>query len=143
MAYFAGLIDGEGHIGLARQRRTDRDGRIRFIPRIMVKMLSKEANERVLVEMREIFGGSLYLQQPYEFEGRKTHKKQVAWEIRNVLAVDVLKRIQPYLRIKRKHADLIINLNFRARFRITEKESKDRENVYWQIRCLNDTKVKL
>lgn len=142
LAYFAGLMDGEAHIGLLRTKRTDRDGQMRFIPRIIISMLKKEHNENVLVRLHQLIGGSLYIRKPWEYKDRVriTHREQVALELRNLVAFNALKLLQPFLRIKNIHADLILGLNFRARFRVSPDEAKKREEVYWQIRHLNDGK---
>jgi hypothetical protein len=145
LAYFAGLVDGEAYIGLLKAKRTDRDGSFRYVPRIIISMLNKNVNRNVLSEIHEIFGGSLFIRKPFEYRDRirKTHKQQVAIELRYVQALNLLKTLQPFLRIKKQQVDLILSCNFRPRFRVSEAENIFREKVYLKIRSLNDGKGKI
>jgi hypothetical protein len=140
LEYFAGLMDGEAHIALLRCCRRDRGGLITYAPRIIVSMLDKPTNVSVLQSLKDLFGGSLYTRKPWEYRDRVriSHRQQMAWEVRYTKAFEALKVLQPFLRIKKRHADLILSCKFRSHFRVTEQELQQRELVYLEIRTLND-----
>lgn len=144
LAYFAGLVDGEAHIGLLKAKRTDRDGQDRYVPRLIISMLAKKQNIEVLESFKKTFGGSIYLRKPFEYKDREriTKKNQMALELRNLQAVDALEVLLPFLRIKKDHAKLVLTCTFRPRFRVSPEEVSRRKVVYETIKSLNDGRGK-
>jgi hypothetical protein len=99
-AYVAGAIDGEGSIRLAKHRRVDSGG-VRFHFRVTIA----NTNHAWLVTLQSWIGGQIVKQgQP---EGARNRRQCYQLELRSAETREVLRQIQPYLLIKRKHADLL------------------------------------
>jgi hypothetical protein len=115
-AYFAGILDGEGYIGVQRTKG-------HLAPRISVRMCDHE----VVVALHERYGGwrdSAY----WIVQGR-----QVCTPLRDAL---------PYLRLKGEQARLALSVGVVIRprgtqQRLTDEERARREDVYVRIRALN------
>jgi hypothetical protein len=90
LAYFAGLMDGEGHIGIRRSH----DGRWHDL----VVNISN-TNKAVLEEMASHFGGNVQVQ-------RQRQKPVYRWNSSGRRAVLVLSMLLPHLRIKRAEAEV-------------------------------------
>lgn len=100
LAYTAGIIDGEGYIGLARNT-TAKDS---FTP--VVKVVS--VDEYMVPFMLEHFGGHLSRRRSQNVE--KNHRASLEWQLRNAINVQgFLLAIYPYLRVKKAHAEVVIS----------------------------------
>nr|WP_292451015.1 hypothetical protein [Methylibium sp.] len=99
-AYAAGLIDGEGCVRLQRQttKRT-------FTVVVQVSMSDKA--KALLTSMRETFGGHLYAQ---DFK-RPEWATQTTWRINGASAAVFLRRIRPFLILKREQAEIALALD--------------------------------
>ena len=96
LSYLAGFVDGEGSIGInANDRGTSR---VCYDSRFVVTNTNKE----VLDIFKSVFGGSVGARK--KISGRKP---VWTWSTSNKLAVNALRLLRPYLRIKRYQADLI------------------------------------
>ena len=94
-AYFAGLIDGEGHIKYAR--RSDRP-----TPRAMVQV--QMTDEEVVRLLKEQYGGQVCFR-----PRRLDHYKDVwRWRVWNNQAISCLYEIRPYLIVKARDADAVL-----------------------------------
>lgn len=111
LAYVAGIIDGEGslsiHVGYNANTNPKYLGRgyaPKFEPRVSVENASKTLIDLLM----EWCGGARYI------HGRKNrpknHKQIHIWLLSNRAATDFLTSILPYLRIKHKQAELLIEL---------------------------------
>jgi hypothetical protein len=90
-AYFAGLIDGEGHITL--EKRSGKQ--VGTIPLIQVGM-----TDRAIVQLlQKTYGGSFAAKKI-----REPYKQMFVWRVKHAQARVTLKRILPYLRVKREVA---------------------------------------
>lgn len=98
LAYLAGLVDGEGSVGLLR----DHGGPFR------APILSICNTDRALVDFaREIFGGVITTSKP-----RKAHHKtKYEWKLRYQAAVAALRILLPYMRETEKvrRARMLVN----------------------------------
>jgi hypothetical protein len=94
-AYFAGLIDGEGCLHLAK--RSDRPS---LKPTIEVKMTCKE----IIYELRRVFGGHV----SFKPRGQEHWKDQWNWRAQNRTARECIEKIRPYLTVKRDEADKLL-----------------------------------
>jgi len=96
LAYLAGIIDGEGsfYIGITKNRK--------FNCRIYVV----NTNEDLIKWLKETFGGLIY---------KRTSIKNPHWKTRYEWVLDktaidpVCQQIIPYLIIKKKHAEIMID----------------------------------
>ena len=133
LAYVAGIIDGEGCITITKDKRPTYPG---FQLRIQVNM----ANEWLPAWLRFSFGGSLR-----EIVVKENQQRQWAWIIQSNSAMQFLKLVLPYLKIKRSQAELCMEMQrakdtrrkggkWRAR---TSIEREAEEIAYNQIRGMH------
>ncbi len=98
-AYIAGLIDGEGCIGISYRRRTNRAAR--FQPCVAINITDRD----VLRWMAEITGLGAVLG-PFIPGARRAETYR--WSIFSWSAASLLIQICPFLKIKRANAELLI-----------------------------------
>ena len=99
LAYAAGLIDGEGHIGIQASKN-----RSSFYPEVTIGMTVKART--LLEQMQKEFGGTLR-------EGRQATEKwagTIVWHIGGVAVYGFLKSIQPYAMLKREQIATVLEL---------------------------------
>lgn len=102
LAYTAGIIDGEGTIIIDKFRDKRREyGKYYYTLRIRVAMIDFEVPEW----LEEIYGGSTFIK---IFKRDFIRKPQAVWSITSRRAVDFLKLIKPYIKIKHKQIDIAI-----------------------------------
>lgn len=94
-AYFAGLIDGEGHIGFSSSGGTK-------VPMVQVKMTC----EKTINAIKSHFNCGYICAQREEKEGWKPQWK---WRASCVNAVKVLAEIEPFLITKKESALFVLN----------------------------------
>ena len=132
LAYTAGLIDGEGYIGLIPHSVTKNS----FSPKVKVASTNIE-----LVEfLHNNFGGHLDKLRVYSQPNRKM---SAMWTLSNGINVGpFLKSLLPYLRVKNKQANLILEYIKKYRYKKMRQVNKEdiilkRQDIYKQIRVLN------
>ena len=129
-AYIAGLIDGEGYVGMVKTitRPTVAPNTYVLVPRIQVKMCDRDGIDLA----HEIFGGSIYCR-----KANGNNRATWTWQVTNKKNVkSCLKLLAPYLMIKKHQADCVLKFLERERgTRYTEVEW----NIYGTIRELNRT----
>jgi hypothetical protein len=95
--YLAGLVDGEGYIGILPANKKNRQY---FKPVIKIGMSSPEA----LKEIYLLLGGHLYIKK----RDNPKHRKVLVWTVATYTTVDrVLDYIHPYLIVKKPQADVL------------------------------------
>jgi hypothetical protein len=119
LAYAAGIIDGEGCIGIhpRRDRRT-------FTTGIAVQMCEPDA----ILFLHQCFGGYLGLNKTFHRD-RPQHRPQHVWSVANQQACSACRALAPYLRVKRQQALNVIELQ-EIHAKITEAtrlQRKDRK----------------
>lgn len=100
-AYAAGLIDGEGHIGIQESKNKSTSY---FYVEVTVGMSDKA--RPILEALHEEFGGTVN-------HGRKESEKWAAsmkWRIGGESAIAFLQRVQPFLMLKREQATTALEL---------------------------------
>ena len=106
MAYLAGIIDGEGCIGLHRKGLHSCGNGVRYFVSVGVQM----TDERVVLRFKELFGGGIRYRKRSDVE-----KVSVEWRVSGQVALCFLKKIREWLILKQDQADLAIwymeNLN--------------------------------
>ena len=96
LAYAAGIIDGEGYIGLIPNSAA----RNSFAPKVKVS----STDIRLVIFLKNNFGGHLDKLRDHH---QPNHKKSAMWTLSNkVNVVPFLKLLLPYLIIKDKQANL-------------------------------------
>lgn len=103
LAYVAGIIDGEGCIGI-KTNGSQKTG-AKFVIRVSIGHTS----EWLISMIHMQFGGSLYL----KYAGSEHHKPAWGWELSSRKAESFLKLILPYLQIKRPQAELALSFQHR------------------------------
>lgn len=90
-AYVAGIIDGEGYIGLKRETWKEE---------LVVVSVTPVLTDYLLQQ----YGGATYC---YD-DADPNHRPQYRWIVTGQKAVDVLTEVRPHLLIKRRQAELAI-----------------------------------
>lgn len=120
-AYFAGLIDADGYISIQNNcsKKKDPTGRYKRVS-IRVAMVDKEAID----EAQKRYGGWVYKRKP-----RKHNKSgYYEWVLQHKIAELFIRKIKPYLRIKKQQALIILKfreLQNRNRKKATPPISKE------------------
>lgn len=87
-AYAAGILDGEGSIGLAKAK-----GRMPY------PVVTVDSTDRELLEwLMDSFGGSLVIKK----KAQEHHRQAWTWRLKDRAALAFLEALLPYLRINRK-----------------------------------------
>lgn len=94
-AYIAGFVDGEGCISFRTRKKY-------LTPSIEVT----NCNPEVLRWLCSLFGGGVYLCK----DMRPTRKLSYHWTTAGVKALNCIKIIYPYLKIKKPQAELVLSL---------------------------------
>ena len=112
-AYIAGLIDGEGCIFLGR-RFDKRNGRNRMYYKLEVILVM--SNPNAIIFVKERYGGALDKQ-------KNGVNKSLYWRlnIASIKALNLLKDILPYLRIKK--ASAMYAIQFQEHIEVNRHES--------------------
>lgn len=133
-AWAAGLIDGEGYIGILRVEGTKT--RYSYSPQLTVSMTHKDA----IYKLQHIFGNGHVSIADAKSEDRQL---KYTWRSTHDTVRRNLKAIYPYMVTKRLQCQLALqyfgeSLNkTRGQGNITEIEHIKRDDYYWAIRLLN------
>ena len=126
IAWAAGFMDGEGYIGITRclDRRT---GRLYYRVQVDVGQVHREP----IALFQELFGGTI---------GHRTNKKQGCWNWRKFgkEACEVIRILLPYLVVKRRQAELVLEYDTIAmtrdgyrRWKTVPAEIIERRRAIW------------
>lgn len=139
-AYVAGLIDGEGCFCITRKKPTGRKHSPSYEAHLVVAM----SNASVLAWLKDLLGGW------DQFHVRKlpSGKQMYRWQAKSEDSVRIAKLLLPYLKVKRKQAELFIR--FREQLssykltkqgeytkRISDEEIAARESMRLEMALLN------
>lgn len=114
LAYAAGVIDGEGTIGIATVKPRGR----RKSPSFRGYVSMAQTDIRLCIWMQERFGGRIF-----SYPARKPGQKGIHhWRIGGPTILDFLSDVRPYLVLKGEQADLVARL-------YTETEFKQRRSL--------------
>lgn len=100
LAYLAGLIDGEGYIGVKKARRKDCISPL-YHERIQVRMVHEDA----IKLLTDTLGGSYYREKP-----RARGRPLYCWQASDWIASYALERLLPWLLVKRENAENVLRL---------------------------------
>src|SRR5215831_13337245 len=129
LAYTAGLVDGEGHVGLFKWGSS-------FLPILVVT----NTDERLPNWLQAHFGGEL---QYHDRRRSEIHKPRINWRLNGKRATSVLKLVLPYLVLKGEQARLAISYytgqtSFHLGSRkLPETEYERRKQLHDQMKQLN------
>jgi len=100
LVYAAGIIDGEGCIGLYKKKATD----CKLGYHLVVKVQVGNTQEWLIRWLQMQFGGCI----TYSHCKLKSWKPQWRWIIAANKATECLKLVLPYLQLKRPQAEIVI-----------------------------------
>ena len=133
LSYIAGLMDGEGSFQIKRKLRS---GRINYQLWVTCGMSNIPENFEVLKNIQKIIGGNICSIKPKENRIGAVH-----WTIVSQQALRFLKLIKPYIKIKNKQLNLLIE--FQTKFVSRKGKKKDlvkfkkQEEMCIELRKLN------
>lgn len=143
-AWTAGIIDGEGSIGIIRQNSGNTKGEFRYSPYVCVRNTEKA----MIDKLSELWGGEVKLR-----KSKKGKAKDCwAWFLSLKKFLDFSEKVSPFLTIKRKQIEIAKELQIRKEKRIgtimvprlkhkslwiTEKEREYRRLLREKIHLLN------
>lgn len=148
LAYAAGIIDGEGYIGIVLREagKDKRPGRENSTASFRTVVNVGMADIQVVNWMKETFGGKVY---SYDYGKKGVHH----WKLTGNEAAEFCSLIAPYLKLKRNQAELL--MAFRADTRINHtrrgghgvvvplEEIELKRDYVSQIRSLNQREAVL
>ncbi len=134
--YLAGLLDGEGSIGI-RRIRSRHTGMCTCFTLVLQMSLT---HMKTVQDVHRDWGGVLYKQ-----NGRKAnHKPSLKWTVYGNKAAKVITAVQPFLRVKTEQA--VVAVRFQSRMNENNRwgakgmppnELSFRESHYQEMRKLN------
>lgn len=134
----AGFMDGEGTITIKRYRR---NGRVVYQPYISCVQAAKtQANIDAIKILQQLFGGSTsrYLQKP---DGMRLDT--IMWSAVAQNALEAVKKLRPYLKIKGPQADLLIEYYSSIKKgtgynKLSDEELEKRASLWTKMRLMNE-----
>ena len=99
IAYFAGLLDGEGCVRIGRFKNSN--GEIRYRAQIQIGMTDKSP----IQWLKDTFGGGLYTDRKLN---QPKSKPCYVWQVDAQDGKDILKQALPYLKVKYRQANNVI-----------------------------------
>ena len=139
LAYFGGFMDADGTITIKRFNRYDR---WHYCGVLSCTQVDKPKGAKVIEEMQTLFGGSLsrYTQKPKNSKWLDT----IQWQITGRPAEDCVKMLYPYLKIKYRQAELLIEFidtialkKERRMYRLTDEVMQKRKQLFAEMRSHN------
>lgn len=103
LAYIAGLIDGEGSIDIHFNKPSKSSPNGQYFVRVTIHI----TNLPVLEWLRTQFGGSIYKRK----ESKTNWKQGYDWKLVAGNAIQLLRKIEPYMKIKKAEALVAIDFS--------------------------------
>jgi hypothetical protein len=119
LAYLAGVMDSDGCFTIIRNTYAQRVRGDAKCPVYQESASIKQVEPQAIELLKPRYGGCCYLEHPEK--GRPLYK----WEGRNRVAIALVRDLLPYLRIKRKQAELLLAL------RATKDDARLRQAAHW------------
>lgn len=141
LAYAAGIIDGEGTIGITEiaPGGSRSDGRpMRVSPQFRVYVSVAMTEPGAVLFLADLFGmGNVYSRPPR----RPGHKGVHSWSVSGPRAAFVVEAIEPYLRVKREQASVVLDFyrgrEWKQRQALSPEEIAERRTFVSTIHALN------
>ena len=104
LAYCAGIVDGEGYLGIKRSKAYKCQDRQTegYHACIQVRMVDEPAIRFV----SETMGGWYYKEKPHANNGRRLY----CWQVTDKSAEMIIRRLLPYLKVKQQQGQLVLSL---------------------------------
>lgn len=122
LAYAAGVVDSDGCITIKRrkvwnERLRKSVDRYSYAATVFVRQVENNA----VSLLQELFGGSIRIHPPSVAGGRPLFQ----WEVSNRIGVACAKNLLPYLRIKKRQAEILVE------FDALMRNHEARRHPYW------------
>lgn len=138
-AYLAGLIDGEGYIGILKTMKGNKKHFTSakdylYCPIFKIAMTHKP----VLEYLHSKYGGTLNTRKRQIINPK--HKEAYDWVIKNRKVMVILDQVYPYMRVKKEEVEILRKFfvtNNGAGKPISEEHWKIRDGLYAEIRKLH------
>ncbi len=132
-AYVAGMVDGDGCIAIAKDRRGNP---IHWYYRVSVRITQVEYGMSLLLWLRETFAGHICVGNKV---GGKYTRATYNWFVRGRDVKGFLVGILPYLRLKKSQAQLALDfLEFKAKNRATSSRREKNLAIFEAQNILHD-----
>lgn len=102
LAYLAGLLDGEGYVGIKKSLYKRSCPSPTYHERIQIRMIVEEA----IKLFQKTFGGNYYKEKPHCNKGKPLYCYQAS----DLKATNICKILLPYLLIKKRNILLLLKL---------------------------------
>jgi len=144
LAYLAGILDGEGCITLAKVYRKDNRNKNpqykeEYWGQVAIGWKDIPKQTEFLDELKEKFGGYKAL-----FKANNNHQCDWCyWRLTSNKSSEFLKKILPYLRVKKRQAEIVIRMhdlklaNRGKKKDPSDTEMEERKQLLQEIRLLN------
>ena len=116
LAYTGGLLDGEGFIGISKNKSSRYSRGYSFILSVTIT----NTNEWLIQWLKLQFGGTIISSSSHARKTDKNWKPQWVWRVRDNKAKEFLELILPYIQIKKAQAEIAI------RFQIAKHDQPKR-----------------
>jgi len=148
LAYAAGLIDGEGTIGISELQPNDKcrknGTRVRKSPQHRIYVAITMTDQVAIAWMQLTFGGHFQSLSPRQPQ----HKPTYRWSLASKAAAEFCETIAPYLKVKRQQAEIVARFyqermahNFQGNSGVPVDELSLRRQVMAKIKILNQRGV--
>ena len=157
LAYIAGIMDADGFFTISKSTYAIRVTKDSKNPTYSERIGIKQVNSEAIQIIYDNFGGYFRIEKPSTVNGKPLY----AVELRNIKANTFLNAIYPYLKIKKKQADILIQLrqslsegkkqkikimqkdrwgNMRefTKYTVSKKQVEFRESLINQLNQIND-----
>ncbi len=142
-SYLAGLIDGEGYIGIMKHKRYDDLTKNHY--REVIKIANTD--KKLIEWLKNSFGGDM---EERKWKNGENYKTAYCWSKKYTNTEEILRKIMPYLRVKKKQAEIVLEV-IKTKKKWWQRLNRNRSNtpayrkedwqklekLYWQIRKLN------
>lgn len=129
-AYLAGFVDGEGHISIYPYVHKDRDNKVYY--KVNFKVCN--TNKELIESFKASYGGWIYTQNKSLYHAK--HKTLYTWSLDSKNAELVLQTIYPYLRIKKRQCELVLE-RIRLSYKKDDGSSQRVIDIYNELKAMN------
>jgi len=133
-AYLAGIIDGEGHIGLKKIMC-----KASLNPTYFMSLTITNTNPLLMAWLKDNIGGNVNIDHRKGNEHR--HKPSLTWYASARKAVPILERCLPFLVVKAEQAKIVLAMQSLTKGKpykaISPEMAARRELMYLELRALN------
>jgi hypothetical protein len=105
LAYIAGIVDGEGYVGITKTKPyKKKTGRVNpvYHEKVQIRMV----NEKAIKFIAQTLGGWYWKEKPSCNKGKPLY----CYQISDRQAAEIIKKLLPFLKVKKQQAKIILQL---------------------------------